>query len=191
MPQNKSIRLSAPHLAFAALAGICATPSWACQGFGSPTEAAASWNVTEVGPAYDIRGLDELVGETYFYEVATSPLFPGLEIPLPAYSGAGGDIYDWVTLERYDHKIGLLQYSAGAAGTSVTVEYINNVLVDLENGQALGAANVIVTNGADYCFLSKWTWSDSGVQVEDEGISATLDFVFDFDQGKPKRFLDD
>lgn len=191
MPPKNAIRSGITQLVFAAFAVMGATTSWACQGFGSPTPAAASWSVTPVGHDYEVRGLNDMIGETYFYEIATSPHFPGLEVPLPAYSGSGGDIYDWVTLERYDHKIGLLQYSGGAAGTSVTVEFINNVLVDLANGQALGAANVIVTNGFDYCQVSEWTWSDDGVEVEDEGISTTLEFVFDLDQNTGQRFLDD
>lgn len=166
------------------------SPSWACQAPDGRTKAAETWQVVEVGPDYETPGLDDMVGETYFYAIARSPAFPGLEVPLPAYSWAAGQVFDWVTLERYDHKIGLLQYSGGSAGTSVSVVFINNVVVDLVHKKALGAANVLTTDFSDLCRESEWIWSDTGLQVHDEVLSDRLEFNFDFGSG-PKRFLDD
>lgn len=192
-PKTKAAtrREVALSLTVAAILGFSASAAWSCAGPSGQTQAAASWSVEEVDPDYNVAGLDGMVGETYFYEVARSPLYPGLEVPLVAYSIAGGQIYDWVTLARYDHKIGLSQYSAGAAGTSTTVEFINNVVVDLHNNSALGAANVMVTNQADFCEYSTWEWSDGGVRVEDEGNSTVVEFTFDFGATQPKRYLDD
>ena len=168
-----------------------ASGSWACEGPSGRSSAAASWDVYEVADDHQVKGLDDMVGEPYFYAVARSPLYPDLEVPLPAYYSAAGEIYDWTTVARYDHKIALLQYSGGAAGTSTTVEFINNVVVDLVSMKALGAANYMVTNQANFCVYSTWDWSDTGVRVEDEGISATIEFTFDLGTSKPTRFLDD
>lgn len=168
---------------------ILATTSWACPAPVGPADAANAWEVVELDPDNN-HSVDGMVGETYYWQVARSAAYPGLTVPLPMYGIAGGEILDWVTLARYNHKIGLLQYSAGSAGTSVAVEFVNSVVVDLANQKALGAANVLVTNYGDVCNTSKWTWSDTGLRVLDEGISDLIEFTFDFGAG-PKRYLDD
>lgn len=93
--------------------------------------------------------------------IAYSDVYPGLEVPLHMASPSQPEIYEFVTLPRYQNRIGLLQYFAGEPGTSYLVTLVHNAIVDLSTLTVIGDAAF-----TEDCVRTKWTWHDNRVDTD-------------------------
>jgi len=102
--------------------------------------------------------------------IAQSATYPGLQVPLFMASPSTPKIYEFVTLARYQNRIGLLQYYAGEPGTSYLVTLVHNVVLDLEVNRVIGDAPF-----SEDCVLAKWTWSDDEVEIQSDYETTVFD----------------
>ncbi len=132
--------------------GICgaalllwAAPLWAQCDIPQASASSAGWTVQQVN------------GDWF----ASNPEYPGLQVEMFMHSPSRPQVLDWVMPERYQGRIGVLQHFAGEPGTSYLVTLISNVVIDLESGAVLGAANF-----SEDCEIMGWHWYDDRVVVE-------------------------
>ncbi len=132
----------------ALLACVLATASSAAQAScPKPTvqPSAAGWEITQKDG----------------YWSAHSDAYPGLEVPLHMASPGQPEVYEFVTLPRYQNRIGLLQYYAGDPGTSYFVTLVHNAILDLSALSVIGDAAF-----TEDCVRTEWTWHDDRVEVD-------------------------
>ncbi|MDU8925842.1 hypothetical protein RXV86_00430 [Alisedimentitalea sp. MJ-SS2] len=129
----------------------------ACALVAVSTAAGASCDGPEVKPSAAAWQVEE----TDDGWIARSEAYPGLDVPLHMASPSVPELYEFVTLPRYQHRIGLLQYFAGEPGTSHLVTLIHNAILDLEAGRVIGDAPF-----SEDCVPTEWSWSDGEVSVQ-------------------------
>lgn len=93
--------------------------------------------------------------------IARSAELPGLEVPLQMASHSNPEIYEFVVLQRYKNRVGLLQYYAGSPGTSYLVTLIHNAILDLKLLRVIGDAPA-----SEDCVATGWAWYDDRVEVQ-------------------------
>jgi hypothetical protein len=114
--------------------------------------------------------------------IAHSDVYPSLEVPLHMASPSQPEVYEFVTLPRYQNRIGLVQYYAGEPGTSHFVTLVHNAILDLSTLTVIG--DVAFTED---CVHTKWTWYDNRVEIDTAyGLE-----VFDLSRPPEPVMLDD
>jgi hypothetical protein len=127
-----------------AFAAVCSAAEAACE---KPAiqPSAAGWEVEMTDDGWITR----------------SAAYPGLDVPLNMASPSTPEIYEFITLPRYQNRIGLLQYYAGEPGTSYLVILTHNAILDLEANRVIGDAPF-----TEDCVPAKWSWSNDEVEVQ-------------------------
>ncbi|MGI9353438.1 MAG: hypothetical protein ACR2O3_17905 [Rhizobiaceae bacterium] len=132
----------------AVFASVCGAAEAACDK-PAVQPSAAKWEVQMTQDGWIARSAD----------------YPGLGVPLNMASPSTPEIYEFVTLPRYQNSIGLLQYYAGEPGTSYLVTLIHNAILDLEANRVIGDAPF-----SEDCVPAKWSWSDGEVKVQSDDV---------------------
>ncbi len=132
------------RIAFTVIAAVFSTTAYAACDLPQVKPSAAGWKVVNTDTGW----------------VATSPDYPELTVALNMQTPSIPEIYEWTLPDRYDGKIGVLQYFAGDPGTSYLVNLVYNAVIDIPGRRDLGSAPF-----TEDCEPTKWDWQDDKVEV--------------------------
>ncbi len=132
---------------------LWASALWAQCGIPQASASSAGWSVQQVN------------GDWF----ASNPEYPGLQAEIFMNTPEHPQILDWGMPERYQGRIGVLQYYAGEPGTSYLVTIISNAVIDLETGAVLGEASF-----SEDCKRMDWHWYDDKVVVEGSDLGEAV-----------------
>ncbi len=103
--------------------------------------------------------------------VATNPRFPHIRVLLEMHGAGAPEILDWTELSDAMRGFGLLRYSAGQLPGGGSGHYEHIAIIDLRKNIVL---SIEPYQSGD--IVSKWEWSQTGVQVTDaEGLTTSYE----------------